>query len=290
MASVSQVGSKLTLPQQGVSLTEHVSGESPASLAELIEGEIIPRLLLAHRRDSSAPRTVQTTRARGIDSNDVSAFLSASVENSAHLLIRQVDALLSQGVAVETILVDLLTPVARGLGEQWENDEIDFIDVTMGLWRLQEVVHDLAARVPGAGETPANNRRALFTIVPGDQHSFGTVLIDECFRRRGWDTMCVTSANQSQLVDLVGERWFEVIGLTVSCDAHIDELPRLIGALRKASRNPHVGVLVGGRVFLNNSDLALRMGADATAQDARTAVDRAEQLVEDIAGRAAFTS
>jgi MerR family transcriptional regulator, light-induced transcriptional regulator len=290
MASMSQVGSKLTLQQQGVSLTEHVSGESPASLAELIEGEIIPRLLLAHRRDSSAPRTVQTTRARGIDSNDVSAFLSASIENSAHLLIRQVDALLSQGVAVETILVDLLTPVARGLGEQWENDEIDFIDVTMGLWRLQEVVHDLAARVPGAGETPANNRRALFTIVPGDQHSFGTVLIDECFRRRGWDTMCVTSANQSQLVDLVGERWFEVIGLTVSCDAHINELPRLIEALRKASRNPHVGVLVGGRVFLNNSDLALRMGADATAQDARTAVDRAEQLVEDIAGRAAITS
>jgi MerR family transcriptional regulator, light-induced transcriptional regulator len=265
-------------------------GQSPIELAELIEGEIIPRLLVAHRRDTNVPVVVgvaeaESKKSRLISQNDIAQFVDLALDQQAHILIRQVDEMLDRGFAVEAILIDLLAPVARLLGEKWESDEVDFIEVTMGLWRLQEIVHDLAARVPGVAPDPDSDRRALFALMPGDQHCFGTLLIDECFRRRGWSTQCLTAATEAQLVSVVEERWFELIGLTVPTDHHIDALPRLIAALRKASRNPHVGVLVGGHVFINNPALVLHVGADATAPDARQAFDRAESLLVEISAR-----
>ena len=262
--------------------------DGPSKLAELIEGEIIPRLLMAHRRETVAPSAYGQLSPVPPSDQDISTLVELALDQEAIVLIRHVDQALNRGVTVESLLIDYLAPAARVIGTMWESDEVDFVDVTMALWRLQEVVHDLAARSPGAGVSPDRARRALFTLPPGGQHSFGTVLIDECFRRRGWDTMCMTQPSESELVKLAGDRWFDFIGLTVSCDHQIDDLPRLIGVLRAASRNPRVGILVGGRVFVESPALALRVGADATAPDARAAVDRAETWLEAFEQRAAI--
>jgi MerR family transcriptional regulator, light-induced transcriptional regulator len=261
---------------------------SPVVLAKLIEGEIIPRLLLAHR-DEPAAFYGRNDPSASIAPDEVGTFAQRALDCEAHQLVRHVDTVLSRGIDVETVLIELLAPAARVLGVQWEDDLIDFIAVTMGLWRLQEVVHELAARAPGAALNRGGDRRALFCVVPGEQHSFGTTLVDECFRRRGWNTLCVPATTEQQLLSLARERWFEIIGLTVSCDHHIDDLPRLIGALRKASRNPQTGVMVGGPIFVSDADLARRVGADATAKDARAAVDCAETLVSEFARRPAIS-
>lgn len=264
--------------------TVHPDSErSPEMLAKLIEVEIIPRLLLAHGCEPAPTRLVDSTPLATIGPTEVHDFASLALGQQAHILMRHVDDALARGLSIETILVEILAPAARDLGVRWENDEADFVDVTMGLWRLQELVYELSARSPGAAGNRGGDRRAFFCVFPGEQHSFGTVMVDEFFRRRGWDTRCVTNATERQLLTLVGERWFEIIGLTASCDHHIDELTRLIGSLRDASRNPSAGILVGGQIFNKNPDLALRIGADGTAQDARQAVDCAEALVSRMA-------
>ncbi|WP_219894889.1 cobalamin B12-binding domain-containing protein [Aquisediminimonas profunda] len=261
---------------------------SPDMLARLIEAEIIPRLLLAHSDETLEQDAVAADVAPCVEPGEAEAFARLALNNEAHVLMRHVDAALARGLPVEAVLVEILAPAARDMGEKWENDEVDFIDVTMGLWRLQEVVYELSARACGAAENRGGDRRALLCVMPGEQHTFGTIVIEECFRRRGWDTRCITNATQPQLLMLAGERWFEIIGLTVSCDHHIDDLTRIVGLLRSSSRNPHVGIMVGGRIFNNNADLATRIGADATAQNALLAVDRAEALVASMASRPAI--
>ncbi len=260
---------------------------APTVLAKLIEGEIIPRLLMAHRNGMGESAPASPDQTQTIGHSEISAFTSLALLSEAHVLMRHVDVQLGFGFAVETILVDLLAPTARALGKMWENDDLDFIDVTMGLWRLQEVVHELAARSPGAVANRGGDRRALFCVMPGEQHSFGTVVVDECFRRQGWETRCITNLTEHELMTLVNERWFEIIGLTVSCDHHIDELSRFIRALRQSSRNPHAGIMVGGPLFVNNPALAEIIGADGTASDARLAVECAEKIVSGVASSAA---
>lgn len=117
--------------------------------------------------------------------------------------------------------------------------------------------------------------------MPGDQHSFGTVVIDELFRRNGWVTDRLTDAETPELLRRASDLWFDVIGLTVSCDCHIAPLPSIIAALRSVSRNPRVCVLIGGRLCVADPALADKVGADGTARDAKLALKVAVDLVRE---------
>ncbi|UVO50820.1 cobalamin B12-binding domain-containing protein [Sphingomonas sp. SUN019] len=242
---------------------------SARSLSQLIECEIIPRLMVAH----VAP-VIDHPPA---DPADVIALADLALQVEADELLSRAESLLADGMTVEGLMVDLLGPAARTLGEYWESDRCDFVDVTMGLWRLQEVVHELGVRQPGARHLPT--RRALFAPMPGDQHGFGTLVLAEVFTRGGWSVERAGDASTRSLMATAAGEWFDLVGLTVSCDCHTATLPSVISGLRGVSHNPAVRVMVGGRVFADNPALATTVGADGTANDAREALLVAAALV-----------
>ncbi len=247
-----------------------------ASLAALIESQVIPRLLMAHPVRARATSAATTASgAPGIMPADIDAFTPLVLQVEADELVARVEALLDRGISVEALLLDLLVPIARRFGDYWEQDRFDFVDVTMGLWRLQEVVHELSARAP-IEHGRETGRRALFASVPGDQHTFGTIVIEEVFARGGWVTDRMVQATTSLLVERVADEWFDLVGLTASCSGHTATMPSAIKAMRSVSRNPHLCVMVGGPVFLTDPQMAQRVGADATAPDARMALSVAE--------------
>jgi methanogenic corrinoid protein MtbC1 len=251
------------------------------SLSSLIESEIIPRLMVASGglRDAALDQPGELEGADRITDAEIAALAPLALQIEADELLDYTDRILSRGVPVSSLLVDLLAPAARLLGEYWEQDRCDFVDVTMGLWRLQEVVHEVANRANSARRLGSAGRRALFAVMPGDQHSFGAVVIDEVFSREGWMTDRLGEGPASDLLDRAAGTWFDLVGLTVSCDCHTANLTLIITALRNVSRNPRVQVMVGGRVFVEQPDLASQVGADGTARDARIALTVAEDLV-----------
>lgn len=256
-----------------------VENDHARSLTTLIESEIIPRLVVAHSTDAR-PSDIMSGQA-AIEPGEVEALAPLALQVEADRLLSHVEAILARGVSVDTVMVDLLAPTARLLGEYWENDQCDFVEVTMGLWRLQEVVHEIANRMPPDKGRMVGGHRVLFASMPGDQHSFGTVVIDELFRRDGWVTDRISDAETPDLLRRVADDWFDMIGLTISCDCHIAPLASLIVALRNVSRNSRVCVMVGGRVFSGNPDLAGQVGADGTARDAKLALEVADSLVRE---------
>lgn len=155
---------------------------SPLTLAQLIEGEIIPRLLMAHR-DGSDPDVISMTTGV-IDAAELDRFSRLILTSDLGTLTEHVDLLTRRGVGMQTIYFDLLSPAAKRLGEMWESDECSFTDVTVGLCRLQQIVYEFADRMhvqSGGGD----GRTALFAVTPGDHHSFGLVMVVEYFRRAG---------------------------------------------------------------------------------------------------------
>ncbi len=262
--------------------TAKIDPASDGSLSTLVEREIIPRLVASH---SPAPRSAAVLSGASVISPDeVDAFAPLSLQVEADSLLDYVEVILRRGVGIDTLLVDLLAPAARRLGEYWEDDRCDFVDVTMGLWRLQEIVHELATRLP-AEHQPRAGKRALFASMPGDQHSFGTVVIDELFCREGWLTDRMSEATTPELLERVAGEWFDLIGLTISCDYHMAPLPSIITALRNVSRNPMICIMVGGRMFVDAPQRAAEVGADGTAPDAKIAVKVAGDLVGALASK-----
>lgn len=255
--------------------------KSPVGLAGLIEGQIIPRLLYVHREFAS--ETADKVRP-AIGPEEAHALAAMALRVDAHALMERVDEIITAGVGIEPVLIDLLAPAARQLGKWWEEDVCDFVDVTMGLWRLQQVVYDVSSRYPGkAPLTPA--RKALFSVFPGEQHSFGTSIVEECFRRNGWLTTCLGHTDRAPLLRLVADHHFDLIGLTISCDHEVAEVAALIDQVRSHSKNPVLGVMVGGRVLVERPELAPEMGADATAENAVSAVARADAMMRVLDGQ-----
>ena len=251
---------------------------SPDALARVIEGDIIPQLLVAHRSAGHATSPARPGSGE-VPIDFTERFAAATLTEEVGPLMAQVEALMLGGVDVETIYIDLLAPAARQLGSWWDQDACDFVDVTMGLWRLQEIVHALSALVPGTAVLPGAERRALFSPAPGEQHGLGALIVEEFFRRAGWQTWSAPALDEAELVALAAGRSFDLIGLTVSVERHVAPLARSIAAVRRASRNPHVLIMVGGRVFTDRPELAAEIGADGTAADGQLAVQVAEDLM-----------
>ena len=263
--------------------------EHQYDLSLLLENLVIPRLIAdrsacAHHNGSSSlglPNVVadEAFERRTISEDDVEKFAHLSVNAEAYTLLALVDERLAGGSSVEAIFVDLLAPAARRLGEFWEADSEDFVGVTMGLWRIQEVLRVVTMRIPPVVGPGHGLRSALFSPMPGEQHSFGTLMVAECFQRAGWETDVLIEPTQSELMAKFATQHYDLIGLTVSNDCSTGPLNSLVSAIKAVSSNPHVKVLLGGRVINEHPELVTSCGADATAVDALSAVAVADRLV-----------
>lgn len=260
--------------------SDNSNGRAPLSddsINAIIEGEIIPRLLMAHSAGKTSPAPIRDSE---IDPSDATRFASLPLRLEAANLLEEVDNFLAEGVSAEAIYLDLLAPAARKLGEMWENDECDFVDVTMGLWRLQEVMREIAARAPTPPiEDKANPRASLFAPMPGEQHYFASLMLDEVFANAGWRSEAIVRPERSELLDILSRKPFDVVGLTLSRDCPSSAISSIIKAMRSVSANPHISVLVGGHFINQNPALVAEVGADGTGADARAALELAERLV-----------
>ena len=242
-------------------------------VGEILSLGVIPRLLIAHGK----PVAPAEPHHPLICEHDVERMVPLAINEPAHVLLEHVEAIMRRGVAVEEVFVDLLAPVARLVGEEWEEDRLDFVQVSMALWRLQEVLRHISANTSRAagGET----RSALFAPMPGDQHSFGTAMVHECFTLAGWDAELLVEASMQRIIETVAQQRYDLLGLTLSCECHNDRLASLIRAVRSVSKNPHICIMLGGRVPTEQPQMVALSGADGTATSAPAAVKAAERLV-----------
>ena len=246
------------------------------SISQLIEKEIIPRLLTTHATLNLKKDFFQGRRVKAYE---VTRFSELPLTNEADFLLAEIKKLKADGVSTESIFVDLLAASANKLGRMWENDECDFIDVTMGVGRLNEVMREFSLQAIREQNGRTHLNTALFTPFPGDQHNFGALVVEEIFANAGWATEALLTPKRQELLHIIAHKNFSLVGLTISCDYPSGTIVQLITAIRSVSKNPDVCVLVGGRFINENPEMAVKLGADGTATDARSALDLANSLI-----------
>lgn len=275
--------SETTGPSLGGRRVLRDKGSRDRHLLRTIEGEIIPRLVLARRGGGVEPPAVTPATAvpvlgRAPDNELVAEVAQLVSRDDVGAAATRIDGLRQAGLSVETVYLELLAPVARYLGELWEADIVDFTTVTLGCGRLQQLLHELSPSFFREAEPHGHRRRVLLVPVPGEQHTFGLFMVAEFFRRAGWDVWSGCMPNRD-LTALVRQESFSLIGFSLSGDQRLDALAASIRAVRRASRNRGIGVLVGGPVFVGHPELVSLVGADATATDGRQATQQAQNTL-----------
>jgi len=188
----------------------------------------------------------------------------------------------SAGFDLEDVYLDGLVPAARLLGEWWCSDRIDFAEVTIGINCLQQVLYELSPQFLSQADRKSNGLRAIFFSTPKSQHSFGTVMLTEFFRRSGWEASNLSIESDAVVLEELARHWIDIAGFSICSDRGVDALRQLIVDARQASLNPKVQFMIGGPMVELDPDLLATLGADLMGGDARESQRLAYQQVKSI--------
>lgn len=235
-------------------------------LMATIESEIIPRLMLAHRTGLRSTTTCADSRLPPTQS-ELQEFARIATCHDLSLALGFVESLCRQGLSLEAVLLDLVAPTARLLGEQWQADLRSFTEVSAGLGTLQQVVHVLSPSF-----APGLPHRGLVVLVsaPGEQHTLGLYMVGEFLRRAGWGVQVAPSMSEAEILDVVVSEHVEMLGISVSNSELLEPLSALLAAVRRVSRNPNLAVMLGGALDLRG--FAAQNHASLCTTDPRDAV------------------
>ena len=177
------------------------------------------------------------------------------------------------------LYLGLVTQAARALGTLWDEDRCDFTQVTIGLGRLQQVVRALSPDFQLAAVNHPQPPNVLLVPAPGEQHTFGLLLVSEFFQREGWSVTGGPATAAEEAIAIVRDTWVDVVGCSIAAPSRFEGLATCIRTLRRVSRNRDLGIMVGGPLLLHQPDLLARVGADIGAADALGAVRQASGLI-----------
>ncbi len=211
---------------------------SRSEIVRLLKSEVIPKLLISCGRILAAPNQRSTLRRPEVSSSAslVDHLTSSLFGSDAGAAWTIVETVLREGMTAETVLIELLGPVARRLGEIWEADACDFVQVTIGLHRLQIAMNGLLADY-SPGSQPGTGFRILLAPAPGETHVIGLDIAQRFFRSGGWE---VERAEAEGVAEALASQRFR-------CD-------RLLHQLSSLRRPPKPGNRRGSASFAQSLD------------------------------------
>lgn len=242
-----------------------------AKLSNIVAEHVVPKLVALHPSPTqAAPSAILRT---GEIAELVRLVVGAENEDATDYLLKLKDG----GVSLDELHAELLEPAARLLGELWNEDKVDFVDVTIGVSRLQRLVHVFE----GLGQVPDfdEKRRLLLAAAPGEQHSLGSTIVQKFLRAGGWHVWNCHTTNVEEPAQIVAREWFGVVGFSLGSDVHVPSLKDAIALVRERSLNPKIGIMIGGSAVTREPGLVAKVGADGTAANGPAAVVLAKKLL-----------
>jgi methanogenic corrinoid protein MtbC1 len=242
-----------------------LSQETAKILKSVILSKVIPRLLDSHGLPATGPANPRAA--------ELAELLVASDQAASLALIRE---LRGDHPDARHLFAPLVEPAARSLGDLWADDLVSEFEVTLGLCRLQSAVRLLNAdtkRTVLRGGQP----KVMIAPAPGELHQLVAALDSEWLWSEGWAPKSEFPADDRALTDLLSTTWVDILDLSLSAafprEESLPHLTRTIALARRASLNPNVVVVVGGRAFVEDRTVGLDVGADLASRTSMN-VDR----------------
>ena len=242
-----------------------------AKLTKIVAEHVLPQLVAMH------PQPVREAPALPLRTAAIDELAQLLLGPENEDAVRFVLKLKDEGVSLDDLHAEVLEPTARLLGELWTEDKADFLDVTIGVSRLQRLVHVFE----GLGQIPDydDKRRVLLAAAPGEQHSLGSTIVQKFLRASGWHVWSCISADVAEPAEIAAREWFGVVGFSLGSDVNVPALKQAVALMRQRSLNPKVGIMIGGSAIERHPELVVEVGADGTAANGPAAVILAKKLL-----------
>lgn len=199
--------------------------------------------------------------------------LISSDQTAAAEIIVQVRA---AGTGAEDIYLKYLAAAARRLGDWWEEDRVDFNQVTIGTARMIAIMRSMKHLFETS--PPLQEKSAIFASVPGENHTLGVRMAAELFRKDGWDISLKLGLDHDELIAQIEQDPRGIVGLSISGKHSVEALSRLVVAIHICC--PNALLLVSGQDIESTRDILNMMGVDGIAGTIEEAKDQMFALWE----------
>ncbi len=209
--------------------------------------------------------TAEEVRARYLD-----AILAGSRREAFGI----VELARAEGLGIRSLYLDVFQPAMREIGRLWQDNRITVADEHLATAITQAAMARLYQELFQA--TPDPGPLLVAACADNERHELGLRMICDVLEMEGWDTVFLgASVPVEDLVEMVRVRRPQVVALSASIAPHVGRVREAIQAIRGVDGSAAPLIAVGGRAFMDDPDLAERLGADLTAKDA---VEAAELL------------
>ena len=179
-----------------------------------------------------------------------------------------VQRLLDEGTSIEDLYVEIFMPALAHTGTEWESGRISVAHEHYITEVTRELIRRLGPRLWADPPDPASAPVAVVCCAPGEMHGLGLTMVSDVLRGEGVEVHSLgEGAPREDICRFLVEVGADLFGLSVALPQHLDDAADLIAQAREA--RPGIAVLVGGAAFEGDRDLALGLGADHFAADAK---------------------
>lgn len=202
-------------------------------------------------------------------------YLLTALEGDGHGAMNGILEAVAAGTSVRDILVNVLMPVQKELGQMWHAGELAVAQehyITAITERLMAV---LTCDVPA----PAADRTVLLAAVSGDTHVVGIRVLSYLFELAGWRAVFLGGDVPDTDIAAATE-YFDVdlVLLSATLSTRLPAVQSAIAAIREAS-DRRVPVIVGGPAYASAPQLWRSHGADGYGDTADATLTLADGLI-----------
>jgi 5-methyltetrahydrofolate--homocysteine methyltransferase len=202
---------------------------------------------------------------------------TAIVEGEADRALMAARRLVNGGVGAQDLVVEVLVPAMRRVGELFERGEYFIADVIACAEAFKRVFEDVVKPRLERGE----KRRvavAVFGTVKGDIHDLGKNLAKVLFEVEGFEVIDLgVDVSPEQIVEAVEKYNARVVGVSALMTTTMIEQRRVVEELRKRGLRDKVIVIAGGAPV--TEEWVREIGADVCGDDAFKALRRVKELL-----------
>lgn len=170
-------------------------------------------------------------------------------------------------------LADIYIPeAARRLGQAWHDDQMSWMDVSIGVGRMQSLLREIgvAWAADQAGDT---GQGTVMLIVPDrEQHTLGPMVAMSQMRRYGVSVCLRIAPSFNELRSIAAHRRFDGILISISTKDKLDEAKKTIQFLKSVLTTP-CPIIVGGAVMAKIDNPAALTGGDYSSNDIGAALE-----------------
>ena len=251
-------------------------------LPDLI-GEIERKVDVSASRTSSNQNWVQSPRVKQdqyrhtLDEEEINKLTHLLLDTEEGSFELAITVLKTHGASINYIVLDLIPAIARKLGKQWEDDSLSFAEVSIGVNKLERVIHKLDYLFQANQLDRQQNKAIFITVFPGSQHSLGSLIFANFLIFSGWQVHRPNQVNIDSIVYGVSSKMLQAFAISVATNEQLEQLPNLIDLVRQKSQNPKIIVLIGGPLYNKAPEAFDHIQAEVKAFSPEESVEKLEQ-------------